>query len=177
MKILIVVDMQNDFIHGNLGSAEARAIIPAIQEKIAEYKENEKNLIFFTQDTHYSNYLTTQEGRFLPVEHCIKDTYGWQITPTLDTKNGLFVEKEKFGYTDWIGQFCQHEIINHQVDSIELVGVCTDICVVSNALILKAVFPEIPVIVDANCCAGTSVEAHNAALRTMRSCQVIVKGE
>ena len=180
-KLLIVVDMQNDFIDGALGTKEAVAIVPNVKEKIFEYINND-DYIFFTRDTHYDNYLETQEGKKLPIKHCIKDTTGWQIRKELVdlyTSNKAhfiskvsFVEKTSFGYYGWALNF---EKINF--DCIEIVGLCTDICVISNALILKAIYPEIPIIVDANCCAGTTPENHKAALTTMKICQIDIINE
>ena len=173
MKTLIVVDMQNDFIDGALGTQEAVAIVPNVQKKIAEYKDRGDRIVF-TRDTHYDDYLDTNEGKHLPVKHCIYDTNGWKISNELDTTNAIFVNKDTFGYNDW------PEILGRcysRNDSIELVGLCTDICVVSNALILKAMYPELDITVDANCCAGVTPESHNAALLTMKMCQINVIGE
>lgn len=168
-KILIVVDAQNDFIDGCLGSENAIAAIPNIKKKIEEYK-NRGDDIIFTRDTHYDDYLKTNEGKHLPVEHCIKDTYGWQITEELNVEGCPCIDKESFGFRYW-------EMLGDNIDEIELVGFCTDICVVSNALILKATFPEINITVDASCCAGVTPESHQAALTTMKMCQINVKGE
>lgn len=162
-KALIVVDMQKDFVTGTLGSVAAQAIIPQIQSKIKEYKDNGQDVIF-TRDTHYDNYLNTLEGKNLPVPHCIKGTAGWEVIPELDDPECLHIDKETFGYRSW-ENFDQY-------DEFELCGVCTDICVVSNALALRMFYPEKLITVDANCCAGTSEEAHQAALLTMRSCQI-----
>lgn len=168
-KILIVVDAQNDFIDGCLGSENAVAAIPNIKKKIEEYKTRGDDIIF-TRDTHYDDYLKTNEGKHLPVEHCIKDTYGWQITEKLSVEGCPCIDKESFGFRYW-------EMLGDNIDEIELVGFCTDICVVSNALILKATFPEINITVDASCCAGVTPESHQAALTTMKMCQISVKGE
>lgn len=165
-KTLIVIDMQNDFVSGVLGTVQARAIVPNVKAKIDEYLKNGDEVIF-TRDTHSSDYMNTNEGKCLPVPHCIKDTDGWGIVPELDNRSCEHIDKLNFGYSDWNK--------NHSFESIELVGVCTDICVVSNALILKAQFPEIDITVDGNCCAGVTPEAHTAALQTMKSCQIIVK--
>lgn len=165
MRTLIVVDMQNDFIDGCLGTKEAQAIVGKVADKIAEYKSHGDEVIF-TRDTHGVDYLDTPEGRKLPVEHCIKDTSGWQISDKLDTTDATVIDKPNFGYTGW-GTMSFEEI--------ELVGVCTDICVVSNALILKALFPDVPISVDATCCAGVTPESHNASLLTMKMCQIDVK--
>lgn len=169
-KILIVVDMQNDFIDGALGTKEAQEIVSKVAEKIEEYKSRGDEIIF-TRDTHFDNYLETNEGKNLPVKHCIEGTYGWCIHDDLFDADYLLIDKKTFGYKDW------NLWIDKDNESIELVGLCTDICVVSNALILKATFPEIDVIVDASCCAGVTPESHKTALETMKMCQIKVIGE
>ncbi len=166
MKTLIVIDMQNDFVNGALGTKEAQAIVPAVRAKIDEYLKN-KDEVIFTRDTHTDNYMSTNEGKCLPVPHCIKDSDGWGIISELDVADAVHIDKPNFGYTEWKNKF--------DFEEIELVGVCTDICVVSNALILKAQFPEIDITVDSACCAGVTPEAHNAAIAVMKSCQIIVK--
>lgn len=168
-KMLIVIDMQNDFIDGALGTKEAQAIVPNVKKKIEEYKARGDEIIF-TRDTHYDDYLKTNEGKHLPVEHCIKDTRGWQITEEFSIEGYPCIDKESFGFRYW-------EMLGDNIEEIELVGLCTDICVVSNALILKAQFPEIDITVDASCCAGVTPESHQAALTTMKMCQINVKGE
>ncbi len=176
-KILIVVDMQQDFVTGALGSQEAQAIIPKISIKINQYLEN-GDAVLFTQDTHTSQYLSTQEGRYLPVEHCIENTQGWEIVPELNQANHSkqelmsYVKKETFGSLE-VGRVLER-LAEGNTFQVELVGVCTDICVVSNALLLKTMFPENQVIVDAACCAGTSVVKHQQALSVMESCQVTI---
>ncbi len=165
MKTLIVIDMQNDFIDGSLGTKEALAIVDNVKEKIAEYKKNGDEIIF-TRDTHTEDYLDTAEGKKLPVEHCIKGTHGWQIADSLTTDGAKIIDKPSFGYTMW-------DKMNFE--EIEIVGLCTDICVVSNALILKAQFPDIKISVDSNCCAGVTPKTHSAALETMKMCQIEVK--
>lgn len=162
MKTLIVIDMQNDFIDGALGTPEARAIVAPVKEKIDEYISRGDEVIF-TRDTHNADYLSTHEGRLLPVAHCIKGTEGWRIPPQLDLPECIHVDKPAFGYTGWW---------DFGFEEIELVGLCTDICVVSNALILRAMHPELDISVDARCCAGVTPERHAAALDTMRSCQI-----
>ncbi len=164
-KTLIVVDMQKDFIDGALGTKEAVAIVENVKKKIAEYQAKGDEIIF-TRDTHQEDYLTTNEGKHLPVEHCIEGTDGWQIYEGLEVPGAIYINKPNFGYTGWA---------DFQLEEVEMVGLCTDICVVSNALILKATFPEINVSVDASCCAGVTPESHEAALATMRMCQVEVK--
>lgn len=168
-KTLIVIDMQNDFIDGSLGTKEAQAIVPNVKKKIEEY-EARGDAIVFTRDTHQSDYLNTNEGKHLPVEHCIEGTYGWEISNELNpTSFYPIVDKPTFGNLNWKTFF--------DFEEIELVGLCTDICVVSNALILKAMYPEINITVDASCCAGVTPESHKAALTTMKMCQINVIGE
>ena len=170
-KLLIVVDMQNDFITGSLGSPQAEMILPNVKAKAEAYKQGGYPVLF-TRDTHYDNYLTTQEGRFLPVVHCVEGTAGHAIADGLDTEGCEVFDKPTFG--SW-------ELANHAAaggfDEIELCGLCTDICVVSNALILKARLPETKITVDAACCAGVTAESHLAALLTMKMCQVHVVNE
>ena len=167
MKALIVVDMQKDFIDGSLGSKEAQAIVLNVKNKIEEYKKN-NNRVIFTRDTHKENYLETNEGRYLPVKHCIYGTPGWEIPGILDDAKCRHIDKPNFGWLFWK---------EFDFEEIELVGLCTDICVVSNALILKAMFPEANITVDASCCAGVTPESHKAALLTMKMCQINVIGE
>ena len=172
MKTLIVIDMQNDFIDGALGTTEAQAIVPKVKKKIEEYWERCDQVIF-TRDTHYDNYLRSLEGKHLPIEHCIVNTDGWKITTELQPYVSKVATKHTFGCNHWdIGYY---DLKN--TESIELVGLCTDICVVSNALILKANFPETEITVDASCCAGTTPENHKAALQVMKCCQINVVGE
>ena len=169
-KLLIVIDMQNDFIDGALGTPEAEAIVEAVKEKIRSYPPAD---ILATMDTHGPDYLSTQEGRFLPVEHCLRDTDGWRIRPDIAellTEAAIF-EKPTFGST--LLAEAVRDMPN--VEAVELIGLCTDICVVSNALLLKAYMPELPISVDAACCAGVTPEKHLAALETMRSCQIEVR--
>lgn len=167
MKVLIVVDMQNDFIDGSLGTKEAEAIVGNVDKKIREWD----GLVVATRDTHSSKYLMTQEGRNLPVEHCIEGTVGWEINPViqaaLDEKNAQAINKPTFGSVALAMMLMQCG-----VTEIQLVGLCTDICVVSNALLLKANMPEVVISVDASCCAGVTPEKHAAALETMKSCQI-----
>ena len=171
-RILIVIDMQNDFIDGSLGTKEAVGIVEAVKKKILGY---DKKDIFATMDTHKENYLDTQEGKNLPVSHCIEHTSGWElnkeIAPLIDPEN--IFKKPSFGSVDLAEKI--KEIAKKEDIEIELVGLCTDICVVSNALLLKALLPETKIIVDATCCAGVTVEKHNAALETLRSCQVSIE--
>lgn len=168
-KTLIVIDMQNDFIDGSLGTKEAQAIVPNVQKKIEEYEANGYEIVF-TRDTHQKDYLNTNEGKHLPVEHCIEGTHGWQISNELISMNPYpIVDKPTFGNLNWTTFF--------EFEDIELVGLCTDICVVSNALILKAMYPDANITVDASCCAGVTPKSHQAALTTMKMCQINVIGE
>ena len=164
MKTLIVIDMQNDFIDGSLGTPEAVAIVDNVKKKIEEYEARGDEVIF-TRDTHHEDYLSTNEGKYLPVVHCIEGTDGWKISDKLHTEGHRVINKPSFGYTKWS---------RYNFDELEIVGLCTDICVVSNALILKAEFPEIKISVDGSCCAGVTPESHEAALKTMQMCQIEV---
>ena len=171
-KILVVIDMQNDFIDGALGTKEAAAIVDNVISKIKEYKPEN---IYATRDTHPENYLELSEGKKLPVEHCIKDTDGWQIRSDIAEAmpEAKIIDKPTFGSTDLADiLFARNE---REEIEIELVGLCTDICVVSNALLLKAKMPEVKISLDSSCCAGVTVATHNAALETMKMCQIDVK--
>ena len=173
MKALIVVDMQNDFVTGSLGSEQAEAIVPAVKQKVTEFKER-GDMIVFTRDTHDANYLDTFEGKNLPVEHCIKGTEGWEIVDDLKAlakKANTIIDKPTFGSFDLI-DYLEPFIASGEVSEIELCGLCTDICVVSNALLLRARFHETPIMVESSCCAGVTQESHESALQTMRSCQI-----
>lgn len=169
-NLLIVIDMQNDFVDGALGTKEAVAVVDKVSDKITEFDGD----IILTYDTHSDNYINTKEGKSLPVPHCIKGTHGWQlnkkISASLADKSYKAFEKPTFGSTELV----QYIKTNYNPDEIkiELVGLCTDICVVSNALLIKAAFPETELSVDACCCAGVTPESHNAALLTMKMCQV-----
>ena len=165
-KTLIVVDMQKDFIDGALGTKEAVAIVENVKAKIAEYQANGDEIIY-TRDTHQNDYMSTNEGKYLPVEHCIEGTDGWQIWEGLEVAGATIVNKPTFGYLNWK---------DYNLEEVELVGLCTDICVVSNALIIKALYPEIKVSVDGSCCAGVTKESHLSALLTMKMCQVEING-
>lgn len=175
-KILIVVDMQKDFIDGSLGTQEAREIVEKVRQKILSYpKEN----VYATLDTHTDDYLSSQEGQNLPVPHCIKGTEGWELDASLQglIPPGHFFEKGSFGSLDLaraLKNLYAEQSTEKDSLSIELIGLCTDICVVSNALLLKAFLPEVPLSVDSSCCAGVTKEKHEAALETLRSCQVKV---
>ena len=163
-KTLIVVDMQNDFIDMALGTNEAVAILPEVRAKIEEYKGRGDEIIF-TRDTHSEDYLSTPEGKKLPVPHCIKGTKGWEIAEGLYVKGAKIIDKPNFGWPNWRDE---------KLEEVEMVGLCTDICVVSNALIIKAAFPDAVVKVDSACCAGVTPESHEAALTTMKMCQIDV---
>ena len=163
-KTLIVVDMQNDFIDMALGTPEAVAIVPKVKAKIKEYEKNGDTVIY-TRDTHFENYLETPEGKKLPVPHCIKGTKGWEIADGLYIEGCKIIDKPNFGWPHWNLE---------ELECVELIGLCTDICVVSNALIIKATFPNACVSVDSSCCAGVTPESHNAALTTMKMCQIDV---
>jgi len=171
MKILVVVDMQNDFIDGALGTKEAVAIVPNVVEKIKSY-DGEK--IIFTRDTHEENYMETQEGKNLPVPHCIRGTKGWELNPVIEAlRKEDAIDKPSFGSMELASYLKSQE----NVESVEFVGLCTDICVISNVMITKAAIPEVPVIVDASCCAGVTPESHKNALEAMKMCQVKIIGE
>lgn len=169
-NFLVVVDMQKDFVDGSLGSIDAQKIVRNVCEKI----ENFKGEIIVTFDTHFDNYLETAEGRKLPVKHCIKETSGWEldenVKSALENKAYIALEKPTFGSVELPGVI--KELSEGEEFSIELIGLCTDICVVSNALLLKANFPEAEISVYTACCAGVTPESHNAALITMKSCQI-----
>lgn len=168
MKYLIVVDMQVDFITGSLGSDLAAAIVPNVVEKV----KNFDGKVIFTRDTHFADYMQTQEGTKLPVPHCIKDTPGWQICDELLPYVETVVDKVTFGSVE-LPQLIKND--GGQIDEIELCGLCTDICVISNGMILKAAFPEVPISVDEACCAGVSIESHKTALDAMKAVQIEIK--
>ena len=165
MKYLIVVDMQVDFITGSLGSSLAIAIVPSVVEKV----KNFDGKVIFTRDTHFADYLQTREGTKLPVPDCIKDTAGWQICDELLPYAETVIDKVTFGSMALPRLIKEY---GETIDEIELCGLCTDICVISNAMILKASFPETRIVVDANCCAGVTMESHDIALAAMRAVQI-----
>ena len=167
MKILIVVDMQVDFISGALGSAHAQAIVPSVVEKVRSFD----GAIIFTRDTHDQAYMQTQEGKNLPVEHCVQGTDGWQICDELRPYVGTVVDKITFGSVDLPNLLRAYE----PIEEIELCGLCTDICVISNAMLLKAHFPEVPIVVDGACCAGVTMQSHQTALDAMRAVQIEIR--
>lgn len=178
-KILVIVDMQNDFITGALGSPEALEIVPYVREKMDAAHKN-GDIVFTTRDEHDGNYANTQEGRMLPVEHCQKGTQGFEPHPVI--KDGIepdtdyCVCKSTFGSFDLVNELLTIEASGTIIDEIELCGVCTDICVVSNAILLKTAFPEVPMVIDAAACAGVTPEKHKAALEVLKSIQVNVIG-
>lgn len=168
MKYLIVVDMQNDFTTGSLGSSHAAAIIPNVVQKAKSFD----GTVIFTRDTHGQDYMQTQEGRKLPVVHCVKDTEGWQICDELLPYVNAVVDKVTFGSVELPHILSKS---GETIEEIELCGLCTDICVISNAVILKAAFPEVPISVDASCCAGVTMESHKTALDAMRAVKIEIK--
>jgi nicotinamidase-related amidase len=184
MKILVLVDLQNDFIDGTLGSKEAQAIVPNVINKLDDIDMKE-TLVIMTQDTHYDDYLDTLEGKYLPVKHCIIDTPGWEINKDIanavDSKDRITIDYEKINN----GRICKNtfgsddlrEFImkyKDDIEEMEFIGLCTDICVVSNVLMARQSMPNTRIVVDASCCAGVTPEKHKAALETMRSCQIDV---
>lgn len=169
MKVLVVVDMQNDFIDGALGTAEAVAIVGNVTKKIAAARA-EGTAVWFTRDTHEADYLSTQEGRKLPVEHCIRGTNGWEISAALDVADSPVIDKPTFGSVELMERLAALE----GLESVELIGLCTDICVISNAMLVKARMPEIAVKVDGRCCAGVTPASHANALAAMKMCQIEV---
>lgn len=171
-KILIVVDMQHDFIDGALGSPEAMAIVPNVVAKIKEYEAN-GDAIIYTADTHFEDYMETMEGKKLPVPHCIHATGGWHIPEDLYIANRPIVHKYSFGSTNlhyYVDAMCRAD----EIESIEFVGLCTDICVISNVMIIKAHYPNTKIIVDSSCCAGVTPESHVRALEAMKMCHIEV---
>ena len=172
-KILVVVDMQNDFIDGALGTSEAQAIVPLVKEKIEKFDGK----VIFTRDTHFDDYMQTQEGKNLPVPHCIKDTEGWEIRAELEAlRTRPAIDKLTFGSVA-LGKLLAEENMQEPIESITFIGLCTDICVISNAMIAKAFLPEVPLIVDAACCAGVTPESHRNALEAMKACQIAIENE
>jgi len=172
-NVLVVVDMQNDFIDGALGTKEAVAIVPNVKEKIMDFE----GVVLYTRDTHTHEYMSTQEGQNLPVPHCIKGTEGWEIRKEIDAlRTTPVIDKVTFG-----SSFLPEKLLSlnavEPIGSITFVGLCTDICVISNVMITKAFLPEVPVIVDASCCAGVTPESHKNALEAMKMCQVKIENE
>ena len=169
-KILVVVDMQNDFIDGALGTLEAVAIVPYVKHLIESFDGK----VLFTRDTHFADYLNTQEGKNLPVKHCIKDTVGWQIHPELESlRKTDAIDKLTFGSSALPERLAKED----NIESITFIGLCTDICVISNAMVTKAFFPEVPLYVDAKACAGVTPQSHKNALEAMKMCQITIVNE
>lgn len=174
MKVLVVIDMQKDFIDGALGTKEAAEIVPLAAEKIRKFEGR----ILATRDTHEEDYLETQEGRNLPVRHCIRGTKGWEICPELkELIKERPIDKVTFGSMELGRILKEYHEQEEPIESITLIGLCTDICVISNAMIVKASLPEVPVIVDAACCAGVTPASHRQALEAMKVCQIAVVNE
>lgn len=172
-EILIVVDMQNDFIDGALGTPEAVQIVPNVKKKIEAFPGR----VLFTRDTHEENYMTTQEGKNLPVPHCIRGTFGWEIRSELDALRQIeAIDKVTFGSSALPNVLLEMNK-NVPIDRITLIGLCTDICVISNAMVIKAFLPEVPIVVDASCCAGVTRATHKNALEAMKVCQITVENE
>ena len=167
-KLLVVVDMQNDFVNGVLGTEQARSIVPDVVNAVSK-----SNMVVFTFDTHSSDYLKTQEGNKLPIEHCLIGTKGHELIDELSVLQGdaFGIIKNTFGSVQ-LGSFVKEQVEQGIIDTVEIMGVCTDICVISNALLIKAFCPEVKIIVNAKCCAGTTPEAHKNALNAMKNCQI-----
>ena len=167
-KVLVVIDAQEDFTYGALKNDEAIKALPTIHDIVEYAEKNDFKVIFYTQDTHYGDYLRTQEGKNLPVEHCLANTSGWQIRKEVfpKTKPRVVLSKYSFGYTGWPGW---HDI--YEADEIWMCGFCTDICVSANFQLLKAYYPEVPIVIIEDACAGVTPELHEAALKVMKSCQ------
>ena len=174
MKLLIVIDMQNDFVTGCLGTTEARAIVPKVKKKIEEWDGD----LFYTRDTHLENYLDTPEGKKLPIPHCIEGTDGWEIVDGVfrDEAYTRIIDKRTFGYLGWTMYLTNFSGGCHY-DEIQLIGLVSNICVVTNALFIKTLYPKTEIVVDASCCAGTTPQAHREAIDVMKSCQITVIGE
>lgn len=173
MKVLVVVDMQNDFVDGSLGSPEARAIVPAVIERVEKFD----GMVIATKDTHFSDYPQTQEGRNLPILHCVKGTNGWNLVKNLE--RALVtppIEKPTFGSVELGKMLAEYNRVV-PITELTVIGLCTDICVISNVLLLKAFLPETKIIVDASCCAGSTPENHVMALSAMRACQICIENE
>ena len=176
MKYLVVIDMQKDFITGSLGTKEAQTILPGVIEKVKNYDGK----IVFTKDTHKADYLNTQEGKNLPVKHCIMGEDGWYLDEKLekiaDEADWKVYNKPTFGSVT-LASDLKEENSREPIEEIELCGLCTDICVISNALLFKAFMPETPIVVDAACCAGVTPQSHRNALEAMKMCQIIIKNQ
>ncbi len=169
MKILVVIDMQNDFVDGALGTKEAVGIVPAVLHKIEDFP----GPVLYTRDTHGEDYLQTLEGKNLPVIHCVKGTKGWQLVDEIRmlASEDAIIDKPTFGSMK-LPEAIDKCSDGEEIESITLIGLCTDICVISNAMILKAAFPDVPIIIDADCCAGVTPASHRTALDAMSACQI-----
>lgn len=167
MEVLVVVDMQNDFIDGALGTDEAQRIVEKVKKRIERFD----GIVIFTRDTHDESYLNTQEGKHLPVIHCVKGTTGHQIHKALPTQNRLIIDKKAFGSPSLVEKLSELDR-QEKIEKITFIGICTDICVISNAIATKVFLPEIPLAVDSSCCAGVSEESHQTALNAMKMCQI-----
>lgn len=167
MKILAVIDMQNDFIDGALGTKEAVAIVDNVKAKVDAYLAA-GDMVIYTRDTHTEDYLDTQEGKNLPIVHCVKETQGWEISERVYAAGCEVIDKPTFGSMELAERIASMD----DVEEVELIGFCTDICVISNAMVIKAKMPELPVSVDAACCAGVTPESHENALAAMKMCQI-----
>lgn len=188
MKVLVLVDLQNDFIDGALGSSEAQAIVPKVVEKIKNYEDKNNTLLLFTKDTHYDDYMETLEGKMLPVPHCIENTSGWSINKEISK---AAKDEEFLGYSskkiiksriykNTFGSDVLQDLLNKEKDNIEeieFIGLCTDICVLSNVIMARMTLPNTKITVDASCCAGVTPEKHKAALEAMKSCQIEIINE
>jgi len=176
MKVLVVIDMQKDFTTGALGNPETAAVVDNVAAYIEKFrKENKDAKIIATLDTHYENYMDTQEGKNFPVPHCIRGTEGWMLEDAVEKaldEDCIKLEKITFGAVDIPFAVGKDE----DIEEIQMLGVCTDICVISNAMILKAAFPEVPIKIIADCCAGVTPESHNNALAAMKMCQMEIVG-
>ncbi len=172
-NVLVVVDMQNDFVHGALGSPEALAIVPAVIRKIKGWDGS----VYFTRDTHDKKYLKTHEGRALPVIHCVKDSWGWEILPELEPlRTNEPIDKTAFGSVV-LERYLMDRNSRKQIPSVTLIGLCTDVCVITNAFMLRSALPEAEIIVDAACCAGTTPKGHQTALAAMKACHITIENE
>ncbi|MDE6091784.1 MAG: cysteine hydrolase [Ruminococcus sp.] len=174
MKVLIVIDMQNDFTTGVLGNPETASVVGKVAEYIKKFRETEPDgKIIATLDTHDENYMNTQEGKYLPVPHCIRGTDGWKLVPETESAVGDCIRLEKITFGAFDLPFAVGR--DEKIEEIQIIGVCTDICVISNAMIIKSAFPEVPVRIIADCCAGVTPESHKTALDAMRACQIIIE--
>lgn len=172
MNYLVVVDMQNDFINGALGSEDAKHIVANVLRKIQSFQ----GTVVYTRDTHTKDYLKTREGKNLPVAHCIKGSHGWELAPVIETlrkQNSPTFDKPSFGSME-LARYFEQENTKHPIESIEFIGLCTDICVISNAMLAKAAVPEAEILIDSSCCAGVTKESHEIALQAMRNCQITI---